>query len=141
MTWLLSRPISPAPAPVRWTPRRSFTPAVLLLALSATVLASAPDATQPSAAQSNTMHYNAQSSDSGQASVSGTSTLHDWTVVKSSKIIGSAVFLGQWKSDSVPSIALQSISLAMPVNSIKSTEGSGMDNTMYEAFEPASSIL
>ena len=50
-------------------------------------------------------------------------------------INGHAAFSAQWKADSNPSIALQSIELAIPVNSLKSTEGSGMDDTMYEALK------
>jgi YceI-like domain len=70
----------------------------------------------------------------GQAIVSGTSTLHDWSV-KSNTIQGNADFSGPWKLDSSPTIALQSISLVIPVDSLKSTEGSGMDNTMYDAMK------
>jgi polyisoprenoid-binding protein YceI len=69
-----------------------------------------------------------------QAIVSGTSTLHDWSV-KSNTIQGNADFSGPWKLDSAPTIALQSISLVIPVDSLKSTEGSGMDNTMYDAMK------
>jgi polyisoprenoid-binding protein YceI len=65
--------------------------------------------------------------DAGQALVSGTSTLHDWTV-KSTIIKGDAAFAEKW-------ISLQSIDLVIPVNSLKSTEGSGMDNTMYDAMK------
>jgi polyisoprenoid-binding protein YceI len=70
----------------------------------------------------------------GQAIVSGTSTLHDW-VVKSSIVQGNAEFSGPWKLDSAPTITLQSIDLVIPVDSLKSTEGSGMDNTMYDALK------
>jgi polyisoprenoid-binding protein YceI len=74
------------------------------------------------------------SPDPGQALVSGTSTLHNWTV-KSSIIKGTAAFTGNWKAGATPPIALQSIELVIPVDSLKSTEGSGMDNTMYDAMK------
>ena len=70
---------------------------------------------------------------SGEAAVSGTSTLHDWTV-KSTKIEGVAEFSGELKSVSEKPVALQSIDLTIPVDSLKSTEGNGMDNTMYDAL-------
>ncbi len=70
----------------------------------------------------------------GEAIVSGTSTLHDWSV-KSNIIQGNAEFSGPWKLDAASSIALQSIDLVIPVDSLKSTEGSGMDNTMYDALK------
>jgi polyisoprenoid-binding protein YceI len=88
----------------------------------------APPATNPSAIQ----YVN--STDAGQALVSGTSTLHDWTV-KSTLIKGNAGFSGPLKTDSASAIALQSIDLVIPVESLKSTEGSGMDETMYDALK------
>ena len=88
---------------------------------------SAP-ATQPS-----TLQY-ASSADSGEALVSGTSTLHDWTV-KSGSIKGAAEFSGDWKAGPAKAISLQSIDLSVAVDSLKSTEGSGMDKTMYEALK------
>jgi polyisoprenoid-binding protein YceI len=72
--------------------------------------------------------------DAGQAIVSGTSTLHDWSV-KSIIIQGNANFSAPWKLDSASTIALQSINLVIPVDSLKSTEGAGMDNTMYDALK------
>jgi polyisoprenoid-binding protein YceI len=70
--------------------------------------------------------------DPGEAQVSGTSTLHAWTVT-SHKINGDAEFSGE--QGPAPSIALESIDLTVPVDSLKSTEGSGMDNTMYDALK------
>jgi polyisoprenoid-binding protein YceI len=69
----------------------------------------------------------------GEALVSGTSTLHSWTV-KTGDIKGSAQFTGEWKAGPEKAIKLQSIDLSIPVSSLKSTEGSGMDNTMYDAL-------
>jgi hypothetical protein len=75
----------------------------------------------------------ANSANSGEAAVSGTSTLHDWTV-KSTKIEGIAEFSGELKSVSNKPVTLQSIYLTIPVDSLKSTEGSGMDDTMYDSL-------
>jgi polyisoprenoid-binding protein YceI len=82
---------------------------------------------------SATIQY-VSSTEGGQATVSGTSTLHAWTVT-SVLIKGDAAFSGKWKPDADPSIALQSIDLVIPVNSLKSTEGGGMDSTMYDALK------
>lgn len=68
--------------------------------------------------------------DAGKAAISGTSTLHDWTVT-TTKIDGRAAFSGEWDGKA---IALGSIDLSIPVDSLKSTEGGGMDNTMYDAL-------
>jgi polyisoprenoid-binding protein YceI len=102
-----------------------------VLALGWAVLAFAgPASTQE--ANPSTIGY-ASSADPGEAVVTGTSTLHDWTV-KSGAIKGNAEFSGQWQPDSGKTIALQSIDLSIPVDSLKSTEGSGMDNVMYDAL-------
>jgi polyisoprenoid-binding protein YceI len=74
------------------------------------------------------------STSGGQAAVSGTSTLHNWTVT-GSVIQGSAEFSGEWKPGATQPVTLQSIDLAISVDSLKSTEGSGMDNTMYDAMK------
>jgi polyisoprenoid-binding protein YceI len=71
--------------------------------------------------------------DPGQALVSGTSTLHDWTV-KSDIVKGNAEFSGQWQAASAATIMLQSVDVAVPVDSLKSTEGGSMDKTMYDAL-------
>jgi polyisoprenoid-binding protein YceI len=72
--------------------------------------------------------------DGSEALVSGTSSLHAWTV-KSNIINGNAEFSGPLKAGSAATITLQSIDLAIPVDTLKSTEGSGMDNTMYDALK------
>jgi hypothetical protein len=74
------------------------------------------------------------SSEAGQASVSGSSTVHDW-MVKGVVIDGNAMFSGRWKVGSSVPIELRSIDLAIPVASLKGTEGSGMDGTMYESLK------
>lgn len=89
-------------------------------------------AVAPAAQASSTQYVN--SPNSGQVTVSGTSTLHDWTVTSHS-IQGSVAFAGDWKQGTGAPISLRSIELVVPVNSLKSTEGSGMDNTMYDALK------
>jgi polyisoprenoid-binding protein YceI len=69
-----------------------------------------------------------------EAVVSGTSTLHNWTA-KSGDIQGTASFSGQWAADAKMPIKLDSIELKIPVKSLKSSEGGGMDATMYEALD------
>jgi hypothetical protein len=101
--------------------------------------AAAPVDQNPSMGSSGTPSTNpsaiqyVSSADPGQVLVSGTSTLHDWTV-KSNIIKGSAEFSGQWQAASAATITLQSVDIAVPVDSLKSTEGSGMDKTMYDAL-------
>ncbi len=70
-------------------------------------------------------------SDAGTATVSGTSTLHDWTV-KSTTIKGTVQISGPWNA--APP-AFESIQLSIPVNSLKSTEGGGMDDKTHEALK------
>jgi hypothetical protein len=89
---------------------------------------SSTSATQPSALQYMS------SAVPGQAVVSGTSTLHDWTV-KTSVLSGNASFIGSWSPGAASAVTLQSANLAIPVNSLKSTEGSGMDDKMYDALK------
>jgi polyisoprenoid-binding protein YceI len=98
-----------------------------VLALLPALLSAAP-ATQPSDPQ-----Y-ASSADAGQVSVQGTSTLHDWTV-KSGTITGKLAADGDWTAGSASPIQIKSIDLTIPVNSLKSGEGSGMDNTTYDALK------
>src|ERR1700733_3954630 len=64
----------------------------------------------------------AASADGAKATISGTSTLHDWTV-NGTVIQGTAEFSGEWKPGADPTLALQAIDLTIPVNSLKSTEG------------------
>jgi len=69
--------------------------------------------------------------DSGTASVSGTSTLHAWTV-SGTAIWGGIRISGPWTS---PPPTFQTVWVTIPVDSLKSTEGSGMDDTMYDALK------
>jgi polyisoprenoid-binding protein YceI len=71
------------------------------------------------------------SSDSGTAAVSGTSTLHDWSA-KSTVLNGSLICSGKWIG-AAPT--LDSIQLTIPVNSLHSSEGEGMDDNMYDALK------
>jgi polyisoprenoid-binding protein YceI len=58
--------------------------------------------------------------------ITGTSTLHDWTV-NGGAIKGNAEFAA--------AIKLQSIDLSIDVNTLKSTEGGGMDDKIDEALK------
>ncbi len=69
--------------------------------------------------------------DAGTVTVSGTSTLHDWTATGGT-INGMTQCSGPWTG--APS-TLRSIQLSIPVDSLKSSEGSGMDKTMYDALK------
>jgi polyisoprenoid-binding protein YceI len=93
---------------------------------AATTEPSGAAATQPAPVQYTS------AANSGTASVAGTSSLHNWTVA-SSTIKGTATFAGRLNPTAPP--ALRSIQLVIPVNALKSTEGSGMDNTMYDALK------
>jgi len=95
------------------------------------VLAAATEPSSPAATQPAPDQY-ASAAKSGTASVAGTSTLHNWTVA-SATINGTATFAGHFSATRPP--AIRSIQLVIPVNTLKSTEGSGMDNTMYDALK------
>lgn len=86
----------------------------------------------PTTEPAGSLHY--VSADGSQVVVTGTSTLHDWTV-KGGTIQGDAVFVGEWSASNPQAIQLYSIDLTIPVNSLKSSEGSGMDDTMYKALD------
>lgn len=73
------------------------------------------------------------SAEAGEALVMGTSTVHNWTV-KTSNIQGDAQVSGDSRAGSAQAITLDSIKISIPVTSLKSTEGSGMDKTMYDAL-------
>ncbi len=86
-------------------------------------------------------------SHAGEVVVSGTSTLHNWTV-KSSAIQGRLVLALPAKAGGpgthgsrqttkavAPSAAIRAIQLRIPVATLKSSEGSGMDNTVYHALK------
>ncbi len=64
--------------------------------------------------------------------ITGTSTLHNWSA-KSTSLVGGVTLTGHWANDA-KSIRLRSIHLTIPVKSLKSSEGGGMDNTMYNAL-------
>ena len=70
----------------------------------------------------------------GSLVINGTSTLHDWTA-KTTALTGNAVFSGKWTGRSKAALKLQSINLVIAVKSIKSSEGGGMDDTMYSALD------
>ena len=62
--------------------------------------------------------------------INGTSTLHDWSA-KTNMLHGAITLTGRW---STKSIRLLSVDLTIPVKSLKSSEGGGMDSTMYDAL-------
>jgi polyisoprenoid-binding protein YceI len=65
--------------------------------------------------------------------INGTSTLHNWTV-NGGVLNGTVEVSGQWNNAASPAVEIKSIDLTIPVDSLKSTEGGGMDNTMYDAL-------
>ncbi len=67
--------------------------------------------------------------DSGRATVTGTSTLHDWKMT--SKVIGGWVVV----SSGQPKTELTTVDLSIEARSLKSTEGSGMDKNAYSALK------
>jgi hypothetical protein len=64
------------------------------------------------------------------ASIQGTSTLHDWE----SKI-EKLVCTGSFQIVNGRLLAIKTIAVKIPVNGIKSAEGKGMDDKIYEAFK------
>jgi polyisoprenoid-binding protein YceI len=95
-------------------------------ALAAATEPSGPATTQPAPVQ-----Y-VSAANAGKATVAGTSSLHNWTVA-SSTINGTATFAGRFNPAAPP--AMRSIQLVIPVNTLKSSEGGGMDDTTYDALK------
>jgi polyisoprenoid-binding protein YceI len=91
----------------------------------------ATEASSPAASQPTSGQY-VSGSDSGEATVAGTSSLHDWSA-QSATINGTATFAGDLVPAAPP--AIQSIQLAIPVNSLKSGEGSSMDDNICDALK------
>jgi polyisoprenoid-binding protein YceI len=110
---------------VRWERRWVRLALIALTALLAARATAEP--TAPATAPSPVEYTGA----GGTATVSGTSTLHDWSA-KSATINGTLKISGPWTAAG-PN--LQAVELAIPVNTLKSTEGSGMDKTMYDALK------
>ena len=75
--------------------------------------------------------------DSGTATVSGTSTLHDWSA-KSTTVAGTVKSSGPW-TGAAPT--LQSIQLSIPADSLKSSEGSDMDDKIHDALKAKANPL
>ncbi len=69
--------------------------------------------------------------DGSKLVIDGTSTLHDWSA-KSTVMQGSVKTTGSFTAGGAPGIA--AIKLVLPVVDLKSSEGSGMDSTMYDAL-------
>lgn len=113
--------------------RRARSALLAIIALAVVVIGCGPRGARASANPTTApaaIEYNSDA-DAGTAVVSGTSTLHDWTA-KSTTINGTVQCSGPW-TGAAPK--LQSIQLTIPVNSLKSSEGSGMDKTMYDALK------
>jgi YceI-like domain len=70
---------------------------------------------------------------SGEVVISGTSSLHNWTV-KSNAIDGKAVITLPAAGNTAATPAIESIHLTIAVNSLHSSEGSGMDSTVYDSL-------
>ena len=68
-----------------------------------------------------------------KASIKGTSTLHDWE-----SNITKIEWKGVSKADQNALIMIQNVEVKVPVKSIKSKEGSIMDNKTYDAFKEPS---
>jgi len=94
-------------------------------------LAAATEPSTAAATQPAPVPY-VSSANSGKAAVAGTSTLHDWTA-ESATINGTAIFAGEFDPAVPP--AIRSIQVVIPVNSLKSSEGGGMDSTMDDALQ------
>jgi polyisoprenoid-binding protein YceI len=106
-------------------------PAALAAAADPSAAVAATEPSSSAATQPSGVQY-VSSAKSGDASVTGTSTLHNWTVTGAT-INGTAAFAGEFDSATPP--AIQSIQLVIPVNSLKSGEGGGMDGTMDDALK------
>ncbi len=63
--------------------------------------------------------------------INGTSTLHQWSAT-STVLQGGLTASGKFVSAAAPTIT--AIKLVIPVKDIKSSEGGGMDSTMYDAL-------
>ncbi len=127
--------ISPVVWPDKWW--RVAALAVLLAISRAGTAVAAPAAIPAGAAYIS-------SARAGQVIVNGTSTLHAWSI-QSSALKGRAVLVLPTKSRTGaappaaarkgPSAAIRSIHLAIPVASLKSSEGGGMDSTVYHSLK------
>jgi polyisoprenoid-binding protein YceI len=95
--------------------------ALMVMSVARVLGADAPPASQPTQFVS--------AADPGQAQVSGTSTLHNWTA-KTVALTGNATVVGP-----ISAGVVQSLHLAISANSLHSSEGSGMDNVMYDALK------
>ncbi len=72
-------------------------------------------------------------SSGSRVEVNGTSTLHNWSA-RSAAITARVVLAGKWNGAGKHALDLKSIALTIPVNTLKSSEGGGMDRTMDGAL-------
>lgn len=84
-------------------------------------------ATAPVSVYTSTVH-------AGSVVVNGTSTLHNWSI-KTTHLAGSvSAFLPSATAAAKTSASLNAINLTISVNTLKSTEGGGMDSNVYGAL-------
>ena len=69
----------------------------------------------------------------GSLVIHGTSTLHNWSA-QTKGLSGRAVLDGTWTGRGAQALELKSIHLVIAVKTLKSSEGGGMDDTMYGAL-------
>lgn len=84
-------------------------------------------ATTPALVYASTVH-------AGSVVVNGTSTLHNWSI-KTTHLVGSvSAFLPPATAVAKTSASLNAINLTISVDTLKSTEGGGMDSNVYGAL-------
>jgi hypothetical protein len=67
--------------------------------------------------------------------IEGESTLHAWQATASSVSVSAGIHAGESLSAAVKDHGLDGLALVLDVDSLKSTEGGGMDKNMWNAFE------
>ncbi|NNM89217.1 MAG: YceI family protein [Phycisphaerae bacterium] len=120
------------PALVAWGRQRTAPRRVEISILAVTLVVwFAAAATTLGAAMPTTRYLAAPSGSS--LIIKGTSTLHDWSV-KTTALSGGAVLAQRRTAAGKAVFQLRSIHLTIVVKSLKSSEGGGMDDTMYDAL-------
>ena len=120
----------------RQTSKSTFRPMLFTLVFAATAAAllsaacgRAAAAESPSKAKDASRHFVGTYKDT-LVTINGTSSLHNWTV-KGGVIDGEVNIAVDPKGK----LELGGIQVSIPVVSLKSSEGSGMDKTMYDAMD------
>ncbi len=85
---------------------------------------------------SSPAQVNYKISDSSTMSISGTSTIHDWTSTVN-EISGTYVFKENVQNKKIPKSGsiIHNLKMVVPVESIESTRGATMDNKTYNALK------